>query len=74
MELLDSTERLMESESQVAKLQTSLDGIMKERVERCWLGIFFFSLFYLRLTLVIFSEVWRLRPWQCRFLPPRRAN
>lgn len=41
MELLDSTEKLMEAESQVAKLQTSLDGIMKERVECCWLGMFF---------------------------------
>lgn len=33
MELLDSTEKLMEAESQVAKLQTSLDNIMKERVQ-----------------------------------------
>lgn len=32
IELLDSTEKLMEAESQVAKLQTSLDNIMKERV------------------------------------------
>lgn len=33
MELLDSTEKLMEAESQVAKLQTSVDNIMKERVQ-----------------------------------------
>lgn len=33
MELLDSTEKLMEAESQVAKLQTSLDNIVKERVQ-----------------------------------------
>lgn len=32
MELLDSTERLMEAESQVAKLQTGLDNVMKARV------------------------------------------
>lgn len=32
IELLDSTEKLMEAEGQVAKLQTSLDNIMKERV------------------------------------------
>lgn len=38
MELLDGTEKLMEAESQVAKLQTSLDSVMKERVESCWLG------------------------------------
>ncbi|CAG13225.1 unnamed protein product [Tetraodon nigroviridis] len=31
MELLDSSEKLMEAESQVAKLQTSLDNIVKER-------------------------------------------
>ncbi|XP_029685020.1 ninein isoform X1 [Takifugu rubripes] len=31
IELLDSTEKLMEAESQVAKLQRSLDNIMKER-------------------------------------------
>lgn len=41
MELLDSTDKLMEAESQVDKLQTGLDGIMKERVECCWLGFFF---------------------------------
>lgn len=50
-------------------------GRRHERAGRALLaGDFFFSLFYLRLTLVIFSEVWRLRPRQRRFLPPRRAN
>lgn len=49
MEVLDSTEKLMEAESQVAKLQMSLDNITKERVQSGWLVIFFLSLFYLRL-------------------------
>lgn len=46
IELLDSTERLMEAESQVAKLQTSLDDIMKERVY----GALLFSPLCLRTT------------------------
>lgn len=50
MELLDSTEKLLETENQVVKLQTSLDNIMKERVQGV-AGWYFFSLslFYLRL-------------------------
>lgn len=40
MELLDSTEKLMEAENQVVKLQTSLENIMKERVH----GALLFSL------------------------------
>ncbi|KAK2826598.1 hypothetical protein Q5P01_020812 [Channa striata] len=31
MELLDSTEKLMEAQSQITKLQTSLDNVMKEK-------------------------------------------
>lgn len=46
IELLDSTEKLMEAESQVAKLQTSLDDIMKERVY----GALLFSPLYLGMT------------------------
>lgn len=32
MELLDSTEKLVEAESQITKLQTNFDNIMKEKV------------------------------------------
>lgn len=74
MELLDSTEKLMEAENQVVKLQTSLENIMKERVH----GALLFSLLYLSLTSnshdLFFAEVWRLGPQQCRFLPARGAN
>lgn len=45
IELLDSTEKLMEAESQVAKLQTSVDNIMKERVH----GALLFSPLCLRM-------------------------
>lgn len=65
MELLDSTEKLMEAESQVVKLQTSLDNIMKEQVQSV-AGWGFFPLCFISdwlLTLVIFSKVWRLGPW-----------
>lgn len=34
VELLDSAEKLMEAQSQVSKLQASVDNIMKERVRR----------------------------------------
>lgn len=38
MELLDSTEKLVEAQSQIAKLQTNVDNIMKEKVQRhVWL-------------------------------------
>lgn len=39
MELLDSTERLVEAQSQIAKLQTCVDNIMKERVHRHFLAL-----------------------------------
>lgn len=32
MELLDSTEKLVEAKNQIAKLQTCVDNIMKKRV------------------------------------------
>lgn len=37
MELLDSNEKLVEAQSQITKLQTSLDNIMKDKVLRCYL-------------------------------------
>lgn len=46
IELLDSTEKLMEAENQVAKLQMSLDNVTKERVQ----GALLFSLLCLSLT------------------------
>lgn len=33
MELLDSTEKLVEAQSQITKLQTCVDSILKERVQ-----------------------------------------
>ena len=33
MELLDNTEKLVEAENQVSKLQKNLDNILKEKVE-----------------------------------------
>lgn len=39
MELLDSTEKLVEAQSQIAKLQTCVDNIMKERVHRHFLAL-----------------------------------
>lgn len=34
MELLDSREKLVDAEVQITKLQTTLDNVMKEKVER----------------------------------------
>lgn len=39
MELLDSTEKLVEAQTQITKLQTSLDNIMKEKVLRHFMAI-----------------------------------
>lgn len=39
MELLDSTEKLMETQSQNTKLQTSLDNVMKEKVQRHFMAL-----------------------------------
>lgn len=39
MELLDSTEQLVEAESQITKLQSSLDNIMKEKVRRYYVAV-----------------------------------
>lgn len=33
MELLDSTEKLVEAQSQITKLQTCVDSILKDRVQ-----------------------------------------
>lgn len=38
MELLDSTDKLVEAQSQITKLQTCVDSILKERVHRCSLA------------------------------------
>lgn len=42
MELLDSTEKLVEAQSQNTKLQTFLDNVMKEKVQKhvCVLAVF----------------------------------
>lgn len=39
MELLDNAEKLVEAQSQITKLQTSLDNIMKEKVQRHYIAI-----------------------------------
>lgn len=41
MEVLDSTEKLVEAESQITKLQRGLENVMKEKVLRPLLLIFF---------------------------------
>lgn len=47
MELLDSTEKLIDAENQVAKLQTSVENIMKERVQKALLAAdFLLSVFF----------------------------
>lgn len=81
MELLDSTEKLMEAQSQVSKLQTSMDNIMKERVCRSlsssqfpsWWFSIFLTLRLLCSTWCLLP-VWRLGPRQRRLFPPRGTH
>lgn len=43
MELLDITEKLVETQSQNTKLQTSLDNVMKEKVQRHFMALHNFN-------------------------------
>ena len=43
MELLDNTEKLMEAQSQITKLQTVVDNITKEKVARRFMDRLFFA-------------------------------
>lgn len=58
MELLDSTEQLMEAQSQVSKLQASVDNIMKERVRiSAQFSVFFpdnLRFFYFGISFLLF--------------------
>lgn len=44
MELLDNAEKLMEAQNQIAKLQTVVDNITKEKVARRFMHRLFFLL------------------------------
>lgn len=44
MELLDNAEKLMEAQNQIAKLQTVVDNITKEKVARRFMHRLFFCL------------------------------
>ena len=47
MELLDSTEKLVEAQNQIVKLQTCVDNIMKERVRLIVVSSVFNLIFFL---------------------------
>lgn len=46
VELLDNAEKLVEAQSQIAKLQTSMDNVMREKVHVVLLLCIFFTFFF----------------------------